>query len=655
MTNHRIENHPILKNKTGKSVTYAFNGVQIMGYEGEMISSALFAQGISVFGHHHRDGGAQGIFCANGQCSQCMVIVDGKPVKACMTPVSAGINVRSLEGLPVLEDSLLNPIDTLAFPQTHEVDVMVIGGGPAGLNGAIELGRLGVRVLIVDDKEEAGGKLSLQTHNFFGSVADCYAGTRGVEIGQILTHDLLELPSVELWLKATAVGVYSDKTVGVVCDGQYRLVKPGVLLVATGAREKTLVFPGSDLPGVYGAGAFQTLVNRDQVRCAERLFIIGGGNVGVIAAYHALQAGIDVVGLVEAMPACGGYKVHVDKVRRLGVPIWTSHTILSAQGDGKVERVLVAQIDKNFKPIPGTEFILDADTVLVAVGLSPVNELLEKALQYGMPTFSAGDAEEIAEASAAIFSGKITGRRIARHLGIQVDIPPQWEPLAGILKSRPGRTLPQRSQSFHTKASFSLFGQNIYRQDFETGALKTHKVTDAIGFSIEPTGEWHPTSHYLDQALPPVSPDARPANVYPVIHCYQEIPCNPCAFACPLDSITMDGNIMNLPEFSGKCLGCERCILACPGLAITLVHPGHDPSGMVSKIAIPYEFNISFVEEKSLLDVTDYEGAVIGEGRILEIKDLPKQDHRKIIYLEVPSAISDRVAGFRVRDPLADA
>ncbi|MBU1240376.1 (2Fe-2S)-binding protein, partial [Myxococcota bacterium] len=193
MTNHRIENHPILKNKTGKSVTYAFNGVQIMGYEGEMISSALFAQGISVFGHHHRDGGAQGIFCANGQCSQCMVIVDGKPVKACMTPVSAGINVRSLEGLPVLEDSLLNPIDPLAFPQTHEVDVMVIGGGPAGLNGAIELGRLGVRVLIVDDKEEAGGKLSLQTHNFFGSVADCYAGTRGVEIGQILTHDLLEL------------------------------------------------------------------------------------------------------------------------------------------------------------------------------------------------------------------------------------------------------------------------------------------------------------------------------------------------------------------------------------------------------------------------------------------------------------------------------
>ena len=111
-------------------------------------------------------------------------------------------------------------------------------------------------------------------------------------------------------------------------DGrEYVLIDPQVVLVATGAREKFLAFKGNTLPGVYGAGAFQTLVNRDLVRPAEKLFIVGGGNVGLIAGYHALQAGIGVVGLVEALPKCGGYKVHKDKLVRMGVPIYTSHTV----------------------------------------------------------------------------------------------------------------------------------------------------------------------------------------------------------------------------------------------------------------------------------------------------------------------------------------
>jgi len=139
-------------------------------------------------------------------------------------------------------------------------------------------------------------------------------------------------------------------------DGKkYILITPKVLLVATGAREKFLAFKGNTLPGVYGAGAFQTLVNRDLVKPAEKLFIIGGGNVGLIAGYHALQAGIGVVGLVEALPQCGGYKVHKDKLVRMGVPIYTSHTVLSANGSEKVESVTIAKVDENFKPIAGTE------------------------------------------------------------------------------------------------------------------------------------------------------------------------------------------------------------------------------------------------------------------------------------------------------------
>jgi len=130
------------------------------------------------------------------------------------------------------------------------------------------------------------------------------------------------------------------------------------------------VFRGNTLPGVYGAGAFQTLVNRDMVRPTERLFIIGGGNVGLIAGYHALQAGIEVVGLCEALPECGGYKVHKDKLARMGVPIYTSHTVLSANGSEEVGSVTIAQLDSAWRPIAGTERTFQCDTVLVAVGWS---------------------------------------------------------------------------------------------------------------------------------------------------------------------------------------------------------------------------------------------------------------------------------------------
>ncbi len=183
------------------------------------------------------------------------------------------------------------------------------------MSAAIELGKRGIGVLLVDDKENLGGKLVLQTRRFFGSIEAVHAGTRGIDIAVLLENEVREHPSVEIWTRSTVLAVFSDQKVGILRDGErYTLVKPRVLLVAAGAREKSLVFRGNTLPGVYGAGAFQTLVNRDLVKAAERLFIVGGGNVGLIAGYHALQAGIEVVGLVEALLECGGYKVHRDKL-----------------------------------------------------------------------------------------------------------------------------------------------------------------------------------------------------------------------------------------------------------------------------------------------------------------------------------------------------
>ncbi|HRT32611.1 MAG TPA: 2Fe-2S iron-sulfur cluster-binding protein, partial [Anaerolineae bacterium] len=290
MAEYRITQHPILSISAEEELPFTWEGRPLTARPGEMIASALFAHGVRIFGHHPKDGAPQGIFCANGQCAQCLVVADGKPVKACMTPVTPGMVVMPMDGLPnpppVAETPLLREVETV------EVPVLILGGGPAGMSAAIQLGQRGIRCILVDDKHRLGGKLVLQTHRFFGSINAVYAGTRGIDIATRLENEVRTHESVAVWLNSTALAVFSDGKVGILReskkageregqDTQYVLVKPQILLVATGAREKSLVFKGNTLPGVYGAGAFQTLVNRDLVKAAQRLFIVGGGNVGL--------------------------------------------------------------------------------------------------------------------------------------------------------------------------------------------------------------------------------------------------------------------------------------------------------------------------------------------------------------------------------------
>ncbi len=355
-----------------------------------------------------------------------------------------------------------------------------------------------------------------------------------------------------------------------------------------------MAFRGNTLPGVYGAGAFQTLVNRDLVAAAERLFIVGGGNVGLIAGYHALQAGIQVVGLVEALPECGGYKVHRDKLARMGVPIYTSHTILSANGAEQVESVTIAQVDDKFKPVPGTEQSFPCDTVLIAVGLDPVNEFYLKAQQFGMTAFAAGDAEEIAEASAAMFSGKIKGLEVARALGHDVGgIPPDWYRTAEILRSKPGTTIEER--------------------------------------------------------IPEESD-----GVFPVFHCSQEIPCNPCTAVCSQGTIAIDpDDIRKLPDFIAeqlgkRCIGCEKCVTVCPGLAITLVDYRKDRASPT--VTIPYEFLREGIDPGDAITVLDATGNALGNVEVTRVRAAKASDRTIAVQVKAPAEYAKRIAGIQIQE-----
>jgi NADPH-dependent 2,4-dienoyl-CoA reductase/sulfur reductase-like enzyme/Fe-S-cluster-containing hydrogenase component 2/bacterioferritin-associated ferredoxin len=588
MKNHRVNAHPILRVEERPDLRFYWNKTPLTAKPNEMISSALIANGIKVFGRHHRDGTAQGIFCANGQCSKCLVMANGVPVKSCMTAVRENMFVESVDGLPKLPPVAEAP--GLTDIEEVQTDVLVIGGGPAGTSAAIELGERGVRTLIVDDKNELGGKLVLQTHKFFGSVEDSHAGTRGNQIGRMLAQTVNSNPHITVWLNSTVLFIFKDKKVGILKDGAYKLVAPQIILNAAGARERFLSFPGNSLVGIYGAGAFQTLANRDLVRPSETLFIVGGGNVGLIAGYHALQAGIGVAGLAEVLPECGGYKVHADKLKRLGVPIYTSHTILAANGLEGVESVTIAEVDDSFRPIPGSEKTFACDTILIAVGLSSLDEFTQEAQAAGIPAFAAGDALEIAEASSAMFNGRISGLQVARELGADVaEVPESWHAKAEVLKSHPGKTHEQRFP------------------EVEKGAM-------------------------------------------PVIHCLQEIPCNPCTTVCPSASIQIEGDpLMGLPVFTGSegaCSACLRCVTICPALAVTLVDYRKDEK--FAEVTVPYEVSNFPVQKGDRIKAVDINGDLLGEMDVTAVLN-HKKSKTQLVRIKAPRQVAKRIVSFRIQ------
>ena len=318
----------------------------------------------------------------------------------------------------------------------REVELLIIGGGPSGLCAAKIAAEAGVQVLIVDRSFELGGQLIKQTHKFFGSKAQ-YAKTRGFNIAKILIDDVTNLANVEVLKGTTVVGLYSDLVVTTYDQKTYKKIKAKAIIVATGASEKVLAFENSDLPGIYGAGAVQTLMNLYGVLPGKEIIMVGSGNIGLIVTYQLLQAGVKVKAIVEAGSTIGGYKVHASKIRRLGIPILTNTTVNKAIGKEKLEAVELIKLDENWKKLVGTEEVVKLDGLCVSVGLSPMHQLLSMVgtkvkyvnelggfvpvikdnFETSVPNvFVCGDVVGIEEASSAMMEGYLAGLHVAKAL-----------------------------------------------------------------------------------------------------------------------------------------------------------------------------------------------------------------------------------------------
>lgn len=519
-------------------------------------------------------------------------------------------------------------------------DLIVVGAGPAGMSAAIEAARLGAHVVVFDENAQPGGQLFKQIHKFFGS-KEHKAKVRGFRIGRELLEEAGRL-GVTVELDATVIGLYQDKEVVVRQGDEVRHYKGDAVVVATGAAENMVGFDGWTLPGVIGAGAAQTMMNLHGIRPGQRVLMLGSGNVGLVVSYQLLQAGCEVVAVVDAAPRVGGYGVHAAKVARTGVPFYLSHTIVRAEGDDHVTGVTIAQVDEHFQFVPGTEKHFDVDTVCVAVGLSPMSQLfkmdgcdvvddpkrggqvpvVDEQGETSIPgIYAAGDVSGIEEASSAMIEGRIAGLSAAAYLGYLE----QDELVAKV-------------------------GENERALD---GLRQGMFAPGNRGKKIELTEEGIPVSESLlshgyvaDDEIVRFPGFTHRAGIHPVIECTQNIPCNPCQDVCPKHCIKVGEHITQLPaiEPDSTCIGCGMCVAACPGQAIFLVDEHADEE--YADVTFPFEFT-DVPAQGDTGRALGRDGAPLCEAEVVGVKSAKAFDSTRLVTMRVPQAYADRTRFFK--------
>lgn len=581
----KIRQHPILDVPVKETKTILFNGQPVEAEKGFTIATALHRAGYTIHSHSH-DNRPRSLECGIGKCGACEMLVDGSIKRICITKVD---EVKEVKEIPADYRPQITNLKTKDGVKIYQSDVVIIGAGPAGLAAREILLQHNVSVIVVDNNEQIGGQFLMQTHQFFFFEKEKkYGGLRGFEIASTLAGD----DHTGIFLNATVWDIFEGKRVAVknIRSEEIYYIDAQYIIIATGAVPFIPPFENDDVPGVYTAAVVQKMMNTEFTLLGKRVLTVGAGNIGYLTSYQLMQAGAHVKAIVEAMDREGGFPVQANRVRRLGIPVMTSHILVKAIPNEDFTGITGAVVaeSKDFKAIPGTEKIIDGiDIINICTGLVPDDQLLIKGNEvFGRNCFGVGDAIRIGEGTSAVLRGKQAAYEILDAAGVR------------------------------------------YQYDHFLEVSKEYIDSQQHPFRVQEK---------------PFMPEAeRKKKPFVVIDCLYGFACNPCAFACKYGAITKSST-STIPQIDySKCIGCMDCVYQCPGLAIF----GYNPAK--NWIFLPIEY---FANEGEEVWLVNNNGQKVGDGMIEKI--LKKNNKTNIARVTVKSLAVDDVTearGFIVKE-----
>lgn len=337
-----------------------------------------------------------------------------------------------------------------------QVDLIIIGGGSAGLAAAVSAYDQGVRnILILERDQELGGILQQCIHNGFG-VHTFKEELTGPAFAQRFI-DLVKLKAIQYKLNTMVIHLSSDKVLEYVNPQEgYIQIQAKAIILAMGCRERTrgaIAVPGQRPSGIWSAGTAQRYLNMEGYMVGKSIFILGSGDIGLIMARRLSLEGAQVKGVAEIMPHSNGLPRNVKQcLEDFDIPLYLSHTITNIEGHDRVSSVTIQQVDEHFKPIEGTQKQFEVDTVLFSIGLIPENALSEEA-QLEMDTNTRGP--KVDESYQTSLAGVFACGNVL-HVHDLVDFVATEGTKAGISAARYIQAKLRKDTYFSTKAASGI-------------------------------------------------------------------------------------------------------------------------------------------------------------------------------------------------------